>query len=333
MPKASRDKTLSKGKVDVYMFDPDDVKLVTKEGDPLYDKRAEDTFDEGLVLNMLHCPDGETPQGVLKPTLGRRNTETAEIEITDGRRRTLALREANKRLRKEGASALFLPVWIRRMNDSRAVAALISTNEHSKEDTPLGRAMKAARYIELGHTEKECAALLNTSEATVKNLLHLLDAPAAIRNAANAGKINVSDAYKLAREEPEQAKKKLTKLLEHAPRQPGKKRSRNAGKAREIMGRPPAPAPAGKKSKGNKEPEFDVASFERADEKYRRKIEDQAAERIAAWIEENWNSEGAWAGAPSSIPEKLRKGDWREPTDGVSRKKPEAAEPADSAAP
>src|ERR1019366_5839873 len=67
-----------------------------------------------------------------------------------------------------------------------------------------------------------------------KNLVKLLDAPAVVRNAEASGKITTSDAYKLAREEPEKAKEMLTELLTHAPRTPGKKRSKNAKKARAI---------------------------------------------------------------------------------------------------
>jgi ParB family chromosome partitioning protein len=281
MPKASRDALQAKGKTDVWYFDPDDVVLVEDESSPVYDERVHFEYDEQLVLSMLYAPDGATPQGVLEILNGSRNPETGKIEITDGRQRTKACREACKRLKKQGLPPIRLPVHLKRVNASQRMAMMITANEHRRADTPMHRAQKAQRYINLGHDEKEVAVMLGTSEATVKSLLRLLDAPAVVRHAVDAGKITVSDAYKLSREEPEQARKKLAKLLVEAPRVPGKKRSPNAKKARAIM-----------------EPKRDVAS------------DVGVAEKIAAWIEATWN-DSTWGGAPAEIPARIRAGEWR----------------------
>ena len=301
MPKAARDKLGNKGKIDVPTFDPDDVVLVAKEGEALYDERVENDYDEALVLNMMFEIDG-VPQGVIEPLIGRRNAETNKVEIIIGRRRTKAAREANRRRRKKGLEPIWLPVHIKRANDQRAMAMLISENEHRLDDTPMNKAKKAQRYIDLGRDEKEIAVLFGVSESTVKNMLKLLDAPAAVRNAVDAGKITTSDAYKLAREkEPEDAKKKLAELLEHAPRTPGKKRSKNAKKARAIVS-------------GKKKPNMFDADV-KTEAKAEKKTENAVAEAIAAWIEATWNEKGDWAGAPSEIPALIRSGDWRKHRD------------------
>ena len=104
--------------------------------------------------------------------------------------------------------------------------------------------------------------------------------------------------------EPEEAKKKLAELLEHAPRTPGKKRSKNAKKAREVMGRPEPAAPGLALAGGTPEPS----------RKSVKKLEDAVAEAIAAWVEANW-ADGNWNGAPQDIPVLIRKGDWREHRD------------------
>lgn len=301
MPKASRDALNAKGKTDVYQFDPDDVVLVDDKKAALYDERVDNDFKESLVLNMMFAPDG-VPLGVLEPTLGRRNPETGKVEIIDGRQRTKAAREANKRLKKQGVEPIRLPVMLKRATDQRAVAMLISSNEHRTEDSPLAKARKAQRYIDLGRDEKEVAVLLGVGESTVKNLLRLLDAPAAIKNAVDAGKISASDGYKLSREEPGEAKKKLDKLLVHAPRTPGKKRSKNAKKAREVMGRP--------------EPKGGAAAT--TSTRDLKKIEDGVAEAIATWVEANWVNNGEWDGSPAAIPERIRKGEWRERRGGAA---------------
>jgi len=301
MPKASRDALNAKGKFDVPLFDPNDVVLVEDKKSVLYDERVENDFKESLVLNMMYAPDGEVPQGVLKVCLGRRNPETGKVEIIDGRQRTRAAREANKRLKKQGIEPIRLPVHLRRSNDSRLMAALISSNEHATEDSPSNKARKAQRYVEQGHDEGEVAVLLGVSTSTVKNLLRMLDAPAAVRNAADAGKITASDAYRLSREEPAEARKKLDKLLTQAPRTPGKKRSPNARKAREVMGRPEPKAVAGGGAVTTSAPS----------DKSIEKLEDGVAEAIAAWIHENWCSDENWDGSPAAIPERIRAGEWR----------------------
>jgi ParB family chromosome partitioning protein len=275
MPKAARDKLGNKGKIDIPTFDPDDVVLVEEKDSALYDARVENDYDEGLVLNMMFEIDG-VPQGVIEPLSGRRNTETGKVEIIVGRRRTKAAREANRRLRKQGREPIRLPVWIKRANDHRAMSMLISENEHRQDDSPSNRAKKAQRYIDLGRDEKEVAILFGISEATVKNLLKFQDAPTAVRHAADAGKITMSDALRLAREEPDVAKEKLEKLLEHAPRTPGRKRSKNAKKAAEILGKRPAA----------------------------KKLEDEVAETIANWIAESCDS-------LSEVPDRIRAGEWR----------------------
>lgn len=278
MPKTSRDSLNAKGKRDAYMFDPDDLVLVTDEKSPLFDERVELPLDEGLVLNIMFGPDG-VPQGVLKPILAVRNSETGVVEVIDGRQRVKAAREANKRLRKQGLEPVRVPAMIQRASGHRAMGMLISANEHSQSDTPIGRAKKAQRYIDIGRDASEVAVLLGVSAASVKNLLSLLDAPAAVRNAVESGKISASDGYKLAKLDPGEAREKVAELIEKAPRTPGKKRSKNAKKAREIVGV--------------------------SESKISKKAENAVATDIAAWIDQTWKD------TPGELLKQLRAGEWR----------------------
>jgi ParB family chromosome partitioning protein len=310
MDKKYRDKSKAggqKGKRDAPTYDPDDLVLVTDEKSPLYDERVHLPVDEGLVKNIMFAPDG-VPLGVIKAIIGRRNSETGDIEVVDGRQRVKAAREANKRLRKAGLEPIWVTVLIQRGRDHQLAGVLISANEHAQEDTPQGKAKKAARYIAMGRDEKEVAVLMGVSEATVKNMLRYIDAPAAVRAAGDSGKITMADAYGLARMEPAEAKEKLKELLEKAPRTPGKKRSKNAKKARQVMGRSEAGKP---ESTATAEPVTDPAV---PTKKGLKKLEDAVADAIAAWIEATW-TEGNWNGAPSDIPILLRKGEWRDHRD------------------
>jgi ParB family chromosome partitioning protein len=272
VPKASRDALKAKGKRDVYMFDPDDLVIVEDESSPLYDERVNLPLDEALVVNMMFAPDG-VPQGVLEPGLGARNTETGKVEMIDGRQRVKAAREANRRLREQGLEPIRMPVLIQRANKHRAMGMLISANEHRQDDTPIGKAKKAQRYLDLGRDESEIAALFGISVSSVKNMLSLLDAPASVRGAVESGKITTSAAYKLAKLDPTKAKEKLAELLEKAPRTPGKKRSNNAQKERQVLG--------GKSR------------------------DDKIAEAIADWIERTWEVD-------ASLVAEIRSGQWKE---------------------
>jgi ParB family transcriptional regulator, chromosome partitioning protein len=310
MPKASRDALKATGKTDVYFFDPNVLVLVKDKDDALYDERVEDSFDEDLVKNMMHMPDGKTPVGIIEPVIGRRNTESGKVEVVAGRGRVLAAREANRRFKTMGGIQIRVPVWIKRLDDSSAFAALISENEHRRADSPLNRAKKLQRYINLGHGEKEAAVLFGVSEATVRNMLLLLDAPAVVRQALDRGKITTSAAYGLAREEPSAAREKLGKLLEQAPREAGKKKqsSANASKARAILRGPKKLKPktvAAPAAWPDGVPRVAVDPIST--------VENEAAEAIAAWIETNWGN-GNWDGAPAAIPERIRKGEWRTKT-------------------
>jgi ParB family chromosome partitioning protein len=281
MPKQSRDALNAKGKRDAYMFDPEDLVLVTDEKHPLFDERVHLPVSESLVMNMLYAPDGKTPQGVLEPITVVRDPETGKVEVAVGRQRVKAAREANKRLKKQGAELLRVPAMIARANAHRGMAMLISENENRQDDTPLGRARKAQRFIELGHTEEEIAVLFGVSKASIKNLLSLLDAPAAVRNAVEAGQITASEGYKLSKLEPSEAREKVTELKEHAPRAVGKKRRGNATKAREIVN-------GGKNGNGG----------------ISKRAEDTVATDIAAWLD-------TIKEMPAGVTKKLRAGDWR----------------------
>jgi len=313
MPKASRDSLGAKGKTDVYFFDPEQLQLVTDPGSLLYDERVKDPVDDNLVSNLMFAPDNKTSLGIVEPVIGRRNTDTGKIEVVAGRDRVKAAREANRRLKAQGRPLLRVPVWIRRIDDSHIFAQLVSENEHRRGDTPLNRAKKMQRFINLGHDERETAALFRVSESTVRNMLRLLDAPAAVRNALDTGRIAASDAYQLAREEPARAKKKLGELLEAAPRTPGKKqRSDSAARAREILRGPratPTPSkPAASPTRGGAtSPAPPAANGAAPSARFAVSIEERVAESIAAWLERHWPGADARSAA-----ERIRKGEWRQ---------------------
>jgi len=229
--------------VKILSFDPEDLVIVgiddKADGDAdLADARATEEIPEEFILNLMHY-------GVLEDIRVKKNAKTGKTEVVDGRKRTLGLREANKRLKKKGDETWRIDAKPWRGASAETIGVMISTNAHRFEESPLGPAKKAARMLERGASEEDVALAIGKSVATVRNLISYIDAPAVVRNATESGKISISDAYKLSRLEVGEAKKKVEALIKHAPRVPGKKRSKNAAKARAIVD-------AGKKGKKGK---------------------------------------------------------------------------------
>lgn len=225
------------GKKDMLLFDPEELVLVTDEKSDLYDDRVHLEPTAAFVANLEHY-------GVLEPVIVRKNTTTGKTEVVDGRQRVKGLRLANKNLKKRGEDPWRVEAVVKRGDAGTAIGMMISTNEQRLDDTPLNRAKKAARMLERGKTEAEVGIALGCSVSSVKNLIALLDAPAVVRHAVESEKISVTDGYKLSKLGVDEAKKKVERLIEHAPRTPGKKRSKNAAKAREIVSGPKKSPPS-----------------------------------------------------------------------------------------
>lgn len=228
MAKRSSDAHSGAKEVKILSFDPDDLVIVDDPAADLADDRGQEMPPESFILNLMHY-------GVLQSITVKKNNETSKTEVVDGRKRTLGLREANKRLKKKGEEPWRIPAVPKRGTSGEAIGMMISANTQRFEESPLGLAKKIARAIDRGRSEEEVARDIGRSVATVKNMLKLLDAPAAVRHAVESGKISTSDGYKLSGMEVDEAKKKVAELIEHAPRTPGKKRSKNASKARDIV--------------------------------------------------------------------------------------------------
>lgn len=280
--------------VDMWACEPESLVIDTDEAKELYDERVDLKVSEELVASILYAPDGEKPQGVLVPVAAWRDPETGKIHVVNGRQRVRACVEANKRLKKQGLPPLRIRWYPANRGAKARMATMIGANEGDQKDSPLVRARKAARMKERGFGDEEIAALMACSVGTVKNMLGLLDAPAAIRNAVDSEKVSVSAGYQLARLEPEEAKKRLEKLVTEAPREKGKKRSKNAKKAKEIVtGRKPAKA--------------------EASEEMGTRGENAVAKRIAAWVRATWNeNSGDWGGSPAKMADRIEAGEWRE---------------------
>ena len=262
--KSSKEAYGAAGKRDVLLFDPDWLVIVTDEKHPLYDDRHKLPVSEGLVLNIMH-------HGVLKPVEVRKNPETGDIEVADGRQRVKAAREANRRLKAKGCEPLQIMALPKRGDDATLVEIMVSSNEHDQAPSASNRAKKVVRLLEMGRSEDQIAMLLGVSKATVKNYAALTECTSAVQKAVETDKLPVSYAYKMAKLAPAEQRAALEEALEGVGETTTKKEKTK--KIREATG-------SGPTMRGKKEIKAYLEKLEASDDSVSR----DAALAVVRWV-------------------------------------------------
>jgi ParB family chromosome partitioning protein len=176
----------------IFMFDPDDLILVTDKSHPLYDERVNLEPNESLVKNILF--EG---QGVLEPIIVTK--EADKPVVVDGRQRTKAARVASSRIKDMGGKGLLVPCIYRRGTDSNLVVMMASANHQRTEEAPTEKARKMNALLNFGHSEEEIAGVFNCSKQTVKNTLAILSLDPVTQKKLDAGEVTKTDAVKASR--------------------------------------------------------------------------------------------------------------------------------------
>ncbi|AXK61515.1 ParB N-terminal domain-containing protein [Burkholderia sp. IDO3] len=219
MAKNSIDAYGAAGKSNVLFFDPDALTLITDPAHPLFDRRALLPFDEAMVRNIRH-------RGVLETILVHKDPETGAVIVVDGRRRVIAAREANRRLRDAGEAVIMVPALPKRGKQADLAGMMVATNEHREHDSPINRAEKMQRLRDLGYDDEQIAAEFRIEAPTVAASLRLLDCTAAVRDALESDQITVSHALKLAELTPEQQREKVATVIAAADGKEGHAKAR-----------------------------------------------------------------------------------------------------------
>lgn len=197
----------------IYMVPPEDVIIIgvdTKDGPehPLYDERIHWKLKEPTILDIMG-------RGVKEPIVVKKDGDKAIV--TDGRRRVLHAREANKRLKKKGREVLCVPVMPpENGSDSELLGLMVSLNEHREEDSVFNRARKIKKYLDYGHDEADAARTFNISVATVHNYLGILSLDKTVQKAVAKGNVSASAALELADLPQEEQRAALDKLVNGA---------------------------------------------------------------------------------------------------------------------
>lgn len=219
MAKNSIDAYGAAGKSNVLFFDPDALTLVTDESHPLFDRRALLAPDESMVRNIRH-------HGILETVLVYKDPETGAVLVVDGRRRVIAAREANRRLREEGLEIVLVPAIPKRSKAADLAGMMASTNEIRRGDSAVNRAEKMQRMRDIGRDDETIALDFGVDVATVRASLRLLECCADVRNALEADQITITAAIRLSKLSPDAQRVKVRKLIEAGASETGHARSR-----------------------------------------------------------------------------------------------------------
>jgi len=197
----------SKGRKDMFFFDPETLTMATDPTDPLYDPRMDAPINEHLVLSIMS-------QGIVEPVLIKKQGD--KPFVIDGRQRVRCAREANKRLRAAGADPVTVPCALKAGDDIDLYSISLTANEHRLDDDPMTKAAKAARLSNSGKLDEEIAVIFGVSLATVKSWTKLFELTKPVRDAVKSGKIAASAAIKLYGLSEEEQKAALEEALETA---------------------------------------------------------------------------------------------------------------------
>lgn len=200
----------TRAKGELAWFDPADVVLMTDEAHPLYDPRAVEPPDSTLVESMLSLASNDEPMGVLEPVLGYVNDED-QVIIIDGRRRTTAAREANKRLK--GKYTILLPVLPREGSADDLFEVMLGTFIR-KDDSPLEKARKAGTLLGKGRDVKQVAAVMGCTAQTIRNFKQLLSCTPQVQKAVEKGQIGATIIKEIHDLEPEKQNELVAKMIE-----------------------------------------------------------------------------------------------------------------------
>ena len=202
----------AEGREELLTFYPENLVIVgldneAPEGHPLIDsERLKKAPPKELIANIKHF-------GVKVPITIRKNIETGDIEVVNGRRRVRALREANKEREKEGLPKLTVAARREMSKDkSGATLSMAIGNEFAEGETVLSRARRASMLLSQGVPKDEVAMAFGVSTRAVDYWMQTLECTPAVQKAIENDEVSVDVARELSALEPAEQKARLEEL-------------------------------------------------------------------------------------------------------------------------
>jgi ParB family chromosome partitioning protein len=179
-------------RMDAFRMEPEQLVIIGLDTDdgsehPFYDERVKLPLDEAFVQNVML-------NGVIMPIKVTKDPD-GRVLVVAGRRRVMAAREANKRLKAEGRPLVLVPMLSpSRGEQSSMVGAMLSENEYRQDDPPLLKARKAARFMASGHSEAEACTTFGVTRVTMSAWLKLLELEPTLLKAVERNEVSASQA-------------------------------------------------------------------------------------------------------------------------------------------
>ncbi len=177
-----------------FRFEPENLVIIgldTKDGPEheLWDERINLPIDESMVLSIMAL-------GVQETITVRKGFKDA-AEVVNGRGRTLAGREANKRLKKLGEPLITIPALVERGDEGHMIHVLVATNEIRRPDDLLVKVAKLQRMLARNPDRAAAAIAFGVTKTTIGNWLKVGDLPVVVKKAVAEGVMAASAAAKL----------------------------------------------------------------------------------------------------------------------------------------
>lgn len=172
----------------IFVMAPEELKLVTDPKHPLYDERVKLAVPPAFLKNIMHY-------GVKEPVLVAK--EGDDVVVVAGRQRVKAAQMANLLLQERGEEPLMIRCLLERGDEVDLLGISISENEQRQEDSPLGRAKKMQRMLNLKGSEELVATAFGVTVQTLKATLKLLELPTEVQKAVGTGELSSSAAGQL----------------------------------------------------------------------------------------------------------------------------------------
>lgn len=180
------------GRFDGLWFEPEDLVLEEDTTYELYDERMEIAVDENLVLNIMR-------NGVLQPVLVSKQGVNKEgkpvVVVVAGRQRVRAAREANKRLAAAGKVLVRVPAV--KANTDDFLGVMISENELRRDDPPMTKARKLARYYATGRNDDDATIQFGVTKESLRQWKILLELHPDVQKAVDHRELPAHVAMKL----------------------------------------------------------------------------------------------------------------------------------------
>ncbi len=159
-------------------------------------------------------------KGVLEPVLVRKEMN-GDAVVVAGRRRTLGLREANKRRVARGLEEFELPILGEGGDDdNESLERMIIENFARREPNPLQKSMLLKAWWERPEnrekTDQEAANTFGVTATSIRNWKKMWDLAPKVQKAIMQGEISPNAASDLADLEPEEQVKKLSDAKQEA---------------------------------------------------------------------------------------------------------------------